>query len=67
MSNHLMDGGSPLWGIVVSNQLPRARVSWATANLKEAGGKLPTRGTRTLSIGHIQLDEFCKTKTKDEK
>jgi len=34
-------------------------VSWVTANLKEAGGKVPTRGTRTLS-GTFGEDEFAK-------
>jgi len=39
-------------------------VSWVTANLKEAGGKVPTRGTRTLSGISDWMSLQNKTKSK---
>jgi len=60
-----LGGEGPLWGLAVSNRQLNAGVSIGRWNLKEAGGKVSTRGTRTVS--GIQSGICMHNKTKSNK
>ena len=60
-----LEGASPLWGSVVTNHKPRARVSVVKRNLKEAGGKIPNGGTRIASGIPSRMRLQYKSKSKN--